>query len=254
LKKWIILFFALSLNGCVSTAPKIDGFQENSYSGDFLQLTGLEKNIQVGKKLRVYIDGNARTGGLFTQRAVLDYPVAAQLAKKDKSPSVLYLNRPCYFAQNKLCKTELWEEGRYEIGVIDEMLNVLLKIAEKYHISDFELVGYDGGAAVALLLATRLSGHKINVTKVITIAGILDTDRYALLTDEKLAENSLNPADEVFALSKIPQLHFVGALDKQVPASLVKLFHKKLLKPISFEVRTYPSADHYNWSNFKMDY
>ena len=107
---------------------------------------------------------------------------------------------------------------------------------------------------MALLVANRLVSKRVNVSKVITVAGILDTEQYALLTDEKFHENNANPAKEAFLVSQIPQVHMVGKLDKVVPATLVQVFKKKLLNPVSYEVHVYPSADHYNWAQFKMNY
>ena len=138
--------------------------------------------------------------------------------------------------------------------VIDEMVYVLSNLAEKYKIPEMEFVGYDGGGAVALLVATRLNGKKINVSKVITIAGILDTEQYARMMDEPLLEGSLNPAREGFSISKIPQLHIVGALDKKTPVFFAQELKKRMMNPVSYKVQSYASADHDNWLKFKMDY
>ena len=255
MRKIFIVFVLLFLVGCVSNVPKMSGFTEKTYQGnDEFSLSGMEKNVKIGEKLRVYIDGDAKTGGLFAQKAVLEYPVAAELALKDTSPSILYLNRPCYFSDDEKCQPVVWKEGRYNPEIIDEMVFVLQNFVQKYHIPEIELVGYDGGAAVALLVASRLYNKKINVSKVITIAGILDTQHYASLTGEDLHSAALNPAREVYTLAKIPQLHIVGALDKKTPVSLVKVFKKKLGKATSFKVESYESADHYNWAKFKINY
>ncbi|MGN1091068.1 MAG: alpha/beta fold hydrolase [Alphaproteobacteria bacterium] len=254
MKKIYILFIALFLTGCVSKAPELNGFKQQSYMGKELYLTGQEKNIKAGQKLRIYIDGNAETVGLFSKKAALRNSIAAGLAQKDKSKSILYLNRPCYFSEDKKCLPVVWEEGKYMPEVIDEMVYVLSNLAEKYKIPEMEFVGYDGGGAVALLVATRLNGKKINVSKVITIAGILDTEQYARMMDEPLLEGSLNPAREGFSISKIPQLHIVGALDKKTPVFFAQELKKRMMNPVSYKVQSYASADHDNWLKFKMDY
>ncbi len=254
MKKIYFLFVLLLLSACASKAPDIDGFERKNYHADYLTLTGQEKNIKPGEKVRVYIDGNASTRGLFNKETVLENPVAAQLAQKDKTKSILYLDRPCYFSNDNMCKPAIWKEGKYLPEVIDEVVAALYNFADKHKIPEYELVGYDGGAAVALLVATRLNSKKVKVSKVITIAGILDTEQYARSNDESLHEACLNPAREGYSLSKIPQLHIVGALDKKTPAFYVQQFKNIMRNPVSFKVESYASANHDNWAKIKMKY
>ena len=251
MKKLFVLFTLLILAACAPSEPRIKGFSSETFLANDIQLSGQVKEIKHGEKLRVYIDGNARTTGFFKKRATLDYPVAAKLAQKDKYPYILYLNRPCYFIEDERCTPEAWESGRYLPEIIEEMRQALLQIKTKYRIPEFEFVGYDGGAAIALLLATRIKNMPI---KVYTIAGILDTAQYALLTDEKLHPETLNPASEGFSLSNIPQVHLVGAKDKQIPLSLTKDYAKRVPNPVLMQIKSYPSADHFNWANFKIEY
>lgn len=252
MKKLFILFALLILAGCAPSEPRIKGFKSQTFFANKIQLSGQVKEIKPGQKLRVYIDGNARTTGLFKKRPTLDYPVAAELAQKDKYPYILYLNRPCYFMDNKLCTPEVWEAGRYLPEIVEEMTEALMRIQAKYRIPEFELVGYDGGAAIALLLSTRIKNTPV---KVYTVAGILNTAHYALLADEDLHPDSLNPASEGFSLSNIPQVHFVGELDKQVPATLIKTdYVKRIPNPVLMQIKSYPSANHFNWAKFKIEY
>ena len=251
MKKILIILLFSVLTACATSEPQIKGFTKQKFIAQNIELTGQVKEIKAGQKLRIYIDGNATTTGLFKKKTALKNPVAAQLAQKDKYPYILYLNRPCYFSNNAVCTPIAWKEGRYLPEIIEEMKAALLRLQQKYKISEFELVGYDGGAAIALLLATRIKGIPI---KVYTIAGILNTEQYALLMDEVLHKDSLNPAKEAFMLSYIPQVHFVGGKDKQVPLFLTKDYTKKVSKPVSMQVKSYPSADHFNWAQFKMDF
>ena len=255
MKKICFLFALLLLvSACASKAPGLDGFERKTYRGHTLTLTGQEKNIRPGQKVRVYFDGNATTGGWFSKKTVLDNPVAAKLAQKDKSKSILYLDRPCYFSSDDMCSPVIWEEGKYTPEVIDEVVYALLNFADKHKIPEYELVGYDGGAAIALLVAPRLNSKKVQVSKVITIAGILDTEQYARSKDEELHEASLNPTRESYSLATIPQHHIVGALDKKTPSFYAEQFKKALRNPVSFKVESYASADHDNWAKFKMKY
>ena len=251
MKKVFFILILAFLTACTTSEPKIKGFSKQKFLAQNIELTGQVKEIKAGKKLRVYIDGNATTDGIFKKKTALKNPVAAHLAQKDKYPYVLYLNRPCYFSDNSLCTPITWEEGRYLPEIIDEMKAALVRLQQKYKIPEFEFVGYDGGAAVALLLANRMKGTPV---KVYTVAGILNTEQYALLMDEPLHTDTLNPAKETFQLSYIPQVHFVGGKDKQVPLVLTKDYTKRISKPVSLQVKSYPSADHFNWAQFKMEF
>ena len=251
MKKIFLLFTLLILTACAPSEPKIKGFTSQTFLANDIELSGQVKEIKPGQKLRVYIDGNARTTGFFKKRPTLDYPIAAELAQKDKYPYILYLNRPCYFIDNEKCSPEVWEAGRYLPEIVEEMRQALLRIQAKYRIPEFEFVGYDGGAAIALLLATRIKNTPI---KVYTVGGILNTIQYAVLIDENLHPETLNPASEGFSLSNIPQVHFVGAKDKQVPLALTKDYVSRVPNPVSMQVKSYPSADHFNWVKFKIEY
>ena len=251
MKKIFVLFTLLILAACAPSEPKIKGFTSQTFLANDIQLSGQVKEIKAGEKLRVYIDGNATTSGIFKKRASLDHPVAAQLAQKDKYPYILYLNRPCYFFEDERCVPEVWESGRYLPEIVEEMRQALLRLQTKYRIPEFEFVGYDGGAAIALLLSTRMKNTPI---KVYTVSGILDTAQHALLMDEELHPATLNPASEGFSLSNVPQVHLVGAKDKQFPLSLTKDYVKRVPNPVSMQVKSYPSADHFNWAKFKIEY
>ena len=254
MKKFVILLFCLFVSACVSNEPKMDGFKRQEILGDEISLAVWTKNIKPLKKIRIYIDGNAEEQGLFSKKPTIKTPVARFYAQKDTYPHIMYLARPCLFVDNPKCSPVVWNEGQFQEELVDEMKAAIERTLNKYHIKEVELVGYDGGATMALLLASRLK-KDINI-KVITIAGILDTEKYALLNDVDLSEYSQNPAKDGFSLSQIHQIHFVGAKDKVVPIEFVKLFRKNLVNPAHFEVNVVQSATHDNWieKNYKLKY
>ena len=250
MKKFVFLIFTLLIVGCAS-APAPKGFTKQEFPAKTLKLTGYVKKIKAGEKLRVYIDGNASTVGIFNKSTKLAHPVAAELAQKDPYPYILYLNRPCYFDdKTPQCQPVVWEQGKYVPEVVDEIKSALDRLQNKYTLSELELVGYDGGAAIALLVATRIKSIPVSVY---TFGGILDTKKYALLTDEELYSDSLKPVYESYLVARIPQVHFVGGKDKQTPLFLAKDFAKKIKQPVSLKIKSYPSADHFNWAMFKIE-
>ena len=132
--------------------------------------------------------------------------------------------------------------------IIGQMQIVLNRWEKRYHPSEIELIGYDGGAAVALLLATRIKNTPVSV---ITFGGILDTDRQAALKDGiDLYPGSLNPAKETDKLASIPQIHYVGGQDTVAPQRLTEDFISKIKSPKSIQLRLVPQATHTNWHKF----
>ena len=253
MKKILTLCFCFLVAACVSSEPKMTGFKRQDILGEEITLAAWTKDIKPLKKLRIYIDGNAKSTGLFAQKPVVEMPVARFYAQKDTYPHIMYLARPCLFVDNPKCNSAVWQEGQFQEEIIDEMKAAIERTLKKYHIKEIELIGYDGGATMALLLSTRLKGVDV---KVITIAGILDVEQYALLNDVDLSDYSENPAKELFSLSQIYQVHFIGAKDKTVPIEFVKLFRKNMPDPRHFEVNVVQSATHDNWieKNFKLSY
>ena len=252
MKKVFILLFCFCVAACVSE-PKMAGFQRKDILGDEVTLAAWTKNIKPLTKLRIYIDGNAKSVGLFGKKPTVETPVARFYAQKDTYPHIMYLSRPCLYVDNPKCNPAVWEEGQFQEEIIDEMKAAIDRTLKKYHIKEIELIGYDGGATMALLLATRLKDVDV---KVITIAGILNTEQYALLNDVDLSEYTQNPAKELFSLSHIHQVHFIGAKDKVVPIEFIKLFRKNMPDPLHFEVNVVQSATHDNWieKNYKLSF
>ena len=254
MKKIFVLLLCFFVAACVSNEPKMAGFQRQDILGDEITLAAWTKNIKPLKKLRIYIDGNAKSVGLFgKKKPTVETPVARFYAQKDTYPHIMYLARPCLFVNDSKCQPAVWEEGQFQEEIIDEMKSAIERTLKKYHIKEIELIGYDGGATMALLLATRLRDVDV---KVITIAGILDVEQYALLNDVDLSDYSENPAKELFSLSQIHQVHFIGAKDKIFPTEYVKLFRENMPNPKHFEINVSQSATHDNWieKNIKLSY
>jgi poly(3-hydroxybutyrate) depolymerase len=82
------------------------------------------------------------------------------------------------------------------------------------------LVGYSGGAAIAVLLAAR----RQDVASVRTVAGNLDSEAVNRMHRVSAMPESLNPIDVAPALARIPQIHFISQSDIVVPASIAARF------------------------------
>jgi pimeloyl-ACP methyl ester carboxylesterase len=82
------------------------------------------------------------------------------------------------------------------------------------------LIGYSGGGAIAVLVAARRS----DVVALRTIAGNLDHVAFTRYHKVTPMSASLNAADVIDQVRRIPQVHYAGAEDTVVPPSLIENF------------------------------
>ena len=79
------------------------------------------------------------------------------------------------------------------------------------------LVGYSGGAMIASQIAAR---HPNDVEKLITIAGVLDKDKWTEYHNDEPLSDSVNL--NIKSLDSVRQTHYIGEKDKIVPPDLAK--------------------------------
>jgi predicted esterase len=176
---------------------------------------------QVGNAITVYIEGD---GAAWKSRSELSTdptpitPLALKLAALDPAPNVAWLARPCQYllAQSPRCRSDYWNTQRYSselAATIDSAINQLKAQAGANRV---HLVGYSGGATMALLIAARRS----DVSRIYTVAGNLDTEAFTThhgVTPFPSQDNPLGRADK---LAAIPQIHWFGQDDSVIPPKL----------------------------------
>ena len=86
---------------------------------------------------------------------------------------------------------------------------VLDKVAKERRTSRIKLVGYSGGAAVALLIAAR----RKDVESIMTVAGNVDPEGLNQMFGLTPLEGSLNPRKFFNQIKGIPQIYWVGQDD-----------------------------------------
>lgn len=198
------------------------------------------------KVLRVYIEGDGRAW--ITSRTVSDDPtphksMAPGFAIDDPAPAV-YMARPCQYILGAACDQGLWTTKRFGPEVVRAESEVLDILKSQYGLQGFELVGYSGGGAVALLLAAQ----RDDVVQVQTIAGNIDTQAWTALKHLQPLTGSMNPVDFADRLAKVPQRHLIGMNDTVVPPEVAKAYMLKV-QPICGETVFVP-ADHYSGYEF----
>jgi hypothetical protein len=194
-----------------------------------------------GHFLRVYIEGDGRAW--ITSRTPSDDPtpmksMMAEFALKDEAGAA-YMARPCQFTPSASCSETYWTDGRFSPEIVKAHSEALDALKAKYGIRGFELVGYSGGAAVALLLAAQ----RTDVVGVQTIAGNVDHTAWTAVKGIAPLEKSLNPSSFAKQLAIIPQRHFIGSDDKVVPGEVLYRYTLMVQPACSETVEV--KADHY---------
>ena len=177
-------------------------------------------------RLRVYLEGDGRAWATATQPSLDPTPrklLVPRLAIEDPTPNV-YLARPCQFVTSPACTTALWTDRRFSQDVVTGLGNALDLLKQRYGNQTFELIGYSGGAALALLLAAQ----RDDVTQVQTLAGNLSPRLWVRMQKLSPLTGSLDPLDYRIRLAGIPQRHFSGNIDDVVPTALAQEYRKRL--------------------------
>ena len=237
IKTFFIAFLILT-NAC-TIRPTPQGWEEKTIETKYLSFAVWEKDIQPNAPLRIYIEGDGNP----TPR----HPIALELAQQDEHENIIYISRPCQYVFCEECQNPaLWKEERFNEEIVNEMKDLVVYLAKKYQATELELVGYDGGGTMAMLIAT-----KTPVNRIITVGGILDTKNYS--KEHNITLNGMNPVDFKNRLTAIPQVHYVGAKDDKVPRSHAERFVGRMRNPVSAVVKLVPNANHTDWGNLTIE-
>jgi dienelactone hydrolase len=224
--------------GCASVAPEQrqamarglvvkSGWIEQAIKTDSFTLMAYQPSgIKTVDTLTVYLegDGHAWVGGRYPSEdpTPLD-PVALRLALAHPKGTAAYLARPCQYLRRENgahCSESVWTRDRFSPDVVESMNQALDQIKVKLGAESLVLVGYSGGARIALELAAR----RQDVDQLVAVAGNLDpqawTGALGLLPLTIAQQNSAL----IDATVNLPQVYFVGERDTVVPAWLTRQF------------------------------
>ncbi len=244
MKLFLQIMGLLFLTACIIIPPKPEGFIEKEIQTSNFSIAVWEKeNIQPEQTLRIYIEGDGDP--------IPSHLIALDFAKRDTNPNVIYIARPCQWTKDAVCKQKpnIYGQDRFHEEIMREMQELIYYLIKKYHAPDIELIGYDGGAVVALNMAA-----KSPTKRVITIAGITSLSAYNFYHNLPNVENAEDPEDNSFVLAQIPQIHYVGAQDEVTPRKLAEHFVAHLKRPKSAVVKVVPDVNHVNWQGVRLDY
>lgn len=200
------------------------------------------QNTAKATRLRVYLEGDGHAWATATQPSLDPSPhnlLVARLAVDDPTPNA-YLARPCQFVMAPVCEPTLWTDRRFSQEVVTRLSQALDQLKQRYGNREYELVGYSGGATLALLLAAQRN----DVTQVQTIAGNLSPRLWAQMKGLSPLRGSLDPLDYRDRLASIPQRLLVGETDDVVPAALATTYLIQLPPYACSQVVISPATDH----------
>ncbi|REL27697.1 hypothetical protein DXX93_14780 [Thalassotalea euphylliae] len=217
-------------------------------------------------KLHIYFTGDGtpwRQGKVPALDPTPQSSLTLALLVNDPTAAMI-LGRPCYHGlyQETACHYQLWTSKRYAEQVITSMYMVLAQIAEGLP-SDTELVliGYSGGATIASLLAQYQSyqhhlhqqkqhqhrqhksqGNKLNIRRVVSIAGNQDITAWADHHRVPRLYGSLNPMLLPKASDNIEYVFLAGANDRTVLPVHSRVYAER---QTNYQFILYDTYDHY---------
>jgi len=240
-KRSALLFPVIFLCGCatVSTlitrdAPADNLAKENGFKKRFIktsrfQLTSYYKFTAPGDPITIYIEGDGLawlSPGKLSDDPTPQKPFVLELASIDPSKNVAYIARPGQYTESGIpdCGPEFWSTKRFSEDVIVSMNEAISELSSNNGSKAINLIGYSGGAAIAILVAARRG----DVTSLRTIAGNLDHRAVNQYNSVSPLDGSLNPIDFADKIADIPQRHFVCANDSVVPIFIAESFAGKI--------------------------
>lgn len=179
--------------------------------------------------LNVYIegDGYAWVDGQFPSDDPTPHtPLGLKLAMAQPGGAVAYLGRPCQYIGTETdarCNKKVWTDARFSEGVVDATGAAISVLMQRQGARKIRLIGYSGGAAIALLIAA----HRQDIAQIISVAGNLDPQSWAKEMKLQPLTGSLDTVSVINKTSHIPQIDFVGGKDQVVPSAFAENFVAK---------------------------
>jgi hypothetical protein len=236
---YILILLQIQVLGCatmpvfmdrVSVADDIAGkagfTKEYLKAGDFTLMT-YQKFNRRSDTISIYIEGDGRaweTKYRLSDDPTPSNPVALRLAAVDPADNIAYMARPGQYSLSGVppCDPKYWSGFRFAPEVINSFNRAIDILKEKSVTKHIELIGYSGGGAIAILVATQRS----DVTALRTVAGNLNTNAFCAYHHVSQFDGSMDPIDVAQKVAHVPQRHFVGSVDKVVPFAIAESFVK----------------------------
>ncbi len=252
-----ILFVAVFfLYGCaVGAVPdrtsladrvSLEGGLEKSYlKTSSFTLTSYSRASRPGGNLNLYIEGDGLAWISPTWRSSDPSPrnpLGLEMAALDPAANVAYLARPGQYLRPDSSRVDpaYWSDKRFAPEVITAMNEAIDSLKAITGAGKINLIGYSGGAAIAVLITSR----RTDIISLRTVAGNLDPEAVNRYHQVSPLTGSLNPMDVADKLGSLPQRHFVGSKDAVIPSFIASSFVKRAGSPDGHEITTVKGASH----------
>ena len=230
----LISFFALT---CLAACNTIEdrqtrglsiasdaGWDTSTIAADGFYLTSVSPRDSISNDtLVIFIEGDglvANRDGVTSNDPSPNNPIGLKLALAHPENNVAYLARPCqYRLRDEPCSLVYWTTRRYSAEVVSAFNIAISQLKYERKAKNIIIVGYSGGGTIAVLVAARRN----DVSKIITVAGNLDTSAWSKRNQVSLT-GSLDPMTVVQSIRHIPQNHFVGSHDANIQPSDTRAF------------------------------
>jgi hypothetical protein len=170
-------------------------------------------------------------------------PLALRLAMQQPGGTAIYLARPCQYATPLplQCTPELWTSARFSSTVVNALDEAVSQLKHQYRATHINLVGYSGGAALALLLAER----RDDVQLLLSVAGNVDPSGWTRLHNLSPLQGSLDPLASLQQLRAGQVWLFSGEEDENIPPVLANGVAARLKPQLPVALRTLPGFNHH---------
>ncbi len=223
MRYFICLLFSLLLPACQSAYPVPPAFSYHEIpTGTFTLASWQKITAPETAAYKIYIEGD---GHAFNSRGKTTHDPTPQqttlrdIAFNDPSPNVIYLARPCQYLMSDVCSPRHWSSARFAPEVMNATAEAIQDIAGQHPVI---LIGYSGGAQIAGLVAVNKPW--IKTKKLITIAGNLDHQAWTEYHHLPSLNESMSLSDYKSNYLRIPQIHYTGAQDNNIPPALTLAF------------------------------
>ena len=255
LKNFIFLMVLLSSCSLPTSNQRIEilneynksQFSAKIYKTNNFEIYSLNK-IKNSGKLIVYIEGDGLSW--IDRRTVSSDPtpidpVAFRLAKIDQNDNVIYLARPCQYIQARNCNNnEIWTVSQYSETILRTYKLIIDSLSQ---FREIHIVGYSGGAGVAMYLAA--SNNK-KIKSIRTIAGNINHDEFTELRNLTPPKDSINFNMIEKNIKNIGQIHYFGKNDKTIPKDLHLNFYMRNRDNSCIQIKEVKATHHKGWFSF----
>lgn len=253
-----LFFFSILLSGCnLQKTPPYPARDDMplplqmhfiiSYPIPVMAWTPTSTKQATSKTIRIYIEGDGKAWirrGRPSSDPTPENRLVHYLMKEDTKTDIAYLGRPCQYMQTSECHSKIWTFERYSKSVVDLMSHSVDKIKTHGNYQQVELIGYSGGATIALLLAAR----RDDIISVRTVAGNLDPAFTNNLHGVSDMPNAMNPLDFKETLSQIPQVHFYGSNDIIIPDKISRHYYSQMSSSRCITIKSVAASHHSGWA------